>query len=185
MLINAGSNGSGQALFQLAKIDKLRAYVEVPQSFSSFIKPGLTAQLHFPEYPTRSFPAKFVTTSSAVHEATRMLTVELQMDNRDGEILPGTYAEVHFNLPTKATVFRLPSSTLLFRKNGMEVAMVSPDSHVILRSITIGRDLGTSVEVISGIDGSERIIDAPSDSLIEGDKVSVLSGDLPSPDKNP
>lgn len=178
MLINAGSSGGGQALFRLAKIDKLRAYVEVPQNFTSFIKSGLTAQLKFPESPSRSFSAKFVTTSSAVDQTTRTLTVELLVNNEDGEILPGTYAEFHFNLPTKTTVFRLPSDTLLFRKDGMEVATVSPDGHVVLKPITIGRDLGTSVEVISGIDGSEQVIDSPSDSLMQGDQVRVVSGDF-------
>lgn len=174
MLVNAGSSGSGQALFRVAEIDKLRVYVEVPQNFSALIKSGLSAELHFPEHPSRTFPAKLVSTSSAIHEDSRTLTVELQMDNKDGEILPGTYAEVHFALPTKANILRLPSSALLFRKNGMEVATVSADNKVVLKPITIGRDLGTSVEVIAGLESTDRVIDAPSDSLADGDKVSVL-----------
>lgn len=176
MLINAGSGGGGQALFRVAKIDKLRVYVEVPQSFVAFIKPGLTAELHFPEHPSRSFIAKFATTSSAIHEDSNTLTVELQMDNRDGKILPGAYADVHFTLPTKASTLRLPASALIFRKNGMEVATISADDHVKLKPITIGRDLGTYVEVVSGIESSDMIIDSPSDSLSQGDKVRVVQG---------
>lgn len=184
MLINAGSSGSGQALFNVAKIDKLRIYVEVPQNFSAMIKPNLTAELHFPEHPSRTFPAKLVSTSSAIDAGSRTLTVQLQMDNADGEILPGTYAEVHFTIPTKANVLRVPTSALLFRKNGMEVATVSADGKVVLKPITIGRDLGTAVEVISGIESSDQIIDAPSDSLVQGDTVRVVQR-IATTDTNP
>lgn len=184
MLINAGSSGSGQALFNVAKIDKLRIYVEVPQNFSAMIKPNLTAELHFPEHPSRTFPAKLVSTSSAIDAGSRTLTVQLQMDNAGGEILPGTYAEVHFTIPTKANVLRVPTSALLFRKNGMEVATVSADGKVVLKPITIGRDLGTAVEVISGIESSDQIIDAPSDSLVQGDTVRVVQR-IATTDTNP
>ena len=99
------------------------------------------------------------------------MTVELQMNNKNGEVLPGTYADVHFTLPTNSEVFRIPSSALLFRKNGMELATVGPDDRVVLKPVVIGRDLGSVVEVISGITGSDRVIDTPSDSLAQGDKV--------------
>jgi RND family efflux transporter MFP subunit len=171
MLINAGSSGNSQPLFHLAKIDILRVYVEVPQSFTGLIKPGLTAELHFPEHPSSTFHAKLVSTSNAINEHSRTMTVELQMNNKDGEVLPGTYADVHFTLATNADVFRIPASALLFRKNGMEVATVGTDDMVVLKPITIGRDLGNAVEVISGITSSDRIIDTPSDSLAQGDKV--------------
>lgn len=170
-LINAGSSGNSQALFQLAKIDILRVYVEVPQSFSGLIKPGLTAELHFPEHPSSTFHAKLVSTSNAIHEESRTMTVELQMDNKDGGVLPGTYADVHFTLPTNSNVFRIPSSALLFRKNGMEIATVGTDNKVVLKPVAIGRDLGNVVEVISGLSDSDQIIDTPSDSLAQGDKV--------------
>lgn len=172
-LINAGSSGNSQALFQLAKIDLLRVYVEVPQSFSGLIKPGLTADLHFPEHPSSTFHAKLVSTSSAIHAESRTMTVELQMDNKDGGVLPGTYADVHFTLPTGGDVFRIPSSAVLFRKNGMEIATVGTDSKVVLKPVGIGRDLGNVVEVISGLSGSDQIIDTPSDSLAQGDKVRI------------
>ncbi len=178
MLINPGSSGTGQALFRVAKIDKLRVYVEVPQNYSEFIKPGLTAELHFPEHPSRIFTAKLVSTSNAIHQDSRTLTVELEMDNSLGEILPGTYAEVHFVLSTKTNVFRLPTSALLFRKNGMEVAVVGAENTVVLKPITIGRDLGTMIEVVSGLDSSDKVIDSPSDSISDGDKVRIATKEV-------
>jgi RND family efflux transporter MFP subunit len=179
MLVSAGSSASAQALFRVAEIDKLRIYVEVPQNFSAQVKPGLSAELHFPEHPSQIFQAKLVSTSNALHQDSRTLTVELQMDNKTGEILPGTYAEVHFSLPSKANVLRLPTSALLFRKNGMEVATVSHDGKVVLKPITIGRDLGTMVEVVSGLQSTDQVIDSPSDSLAEGDQVRMVQRAAP------
>ena len=95
------------------------------------------------------------------------------MDNKNGEILPGTYAEVHFHLPTRASVFRLPSSTLLFRKEGLQVATVGPDNKVVLKNIKLGRELGKEVEVTAGIDGADLVIDSPSDSILQGDPVRI------------
>ncbi len=173
MLINPGSNG-GQPLFHVAKIDKLRVYIEVPQSFSAFIKPGLTAELHFPEHPTRIYQAKLVSTSNSIHQDSRTLSVELSTDNKSGEILPGSYTEVHFTLPTKGSIYQLPSDSILFRKNGMEVATVNSDNKVVLKPIKIGRDLGTTLEVLAGIGQSDKIIDSPPDSLAQGDKVTIV-----------
>ena len=171
-LIDLGSH-SGTPLFQVADIHKLRIYVEVPQSYSALIKEGMTAELYFPEHPTTPFSATLVSTSRGIHVTSRTLTVELQMDNKNGEILPGTYAEVHFHLPTRASVFRLPSSTLLFRKEGLQVATVGPDNKVILKNIKLGRELGKEVEVTAGIDGADLVIDSPSDSILQGDPVRI------------
>ena len=171
-LIDLGSH-SGTPLFQVADIHKLRIYVEVPQSYSALIKEGMTAELYFPEHPTTPFSATLVSTSRGIHVTSRTLTVELQMDNKNGEILPGTYAEVHFHLPTRESVFRLPSSTLLFRKEGLQVATVGPDNKVVLKSIKLRRELGKEVEVTAGIDGTELVIDSPSDSILQGDQVRI------------
>ncbi|MHB1099882.1 MAG: efflux RND transporter periplasmic adaptor subunit [Burkholderiales bacterium] len=171
-LINLGSN-SGKPLFQVADIKKLRIYVEVPQNYSNLVKKGMQAELYFPERPTTPFPATLVSTSNGIHVSSRTLTVELQMDNKDGEILPGTYAEVHFLMPSMGNVFRLPASTLLFRKEGLQVATVGPDSRVVLKSIKIGRDLGRVEEVIAGITPADRVIDSPSDSILQGDLVRI------------
>jgi RND family efflux transporter MFP subunit len=179
-LVNAGSNGS-QPLFKMADISKLRAYVEVPQSYAAMIKPGLAAELAFPEMPSRRFHATLTSTSNAVHENSRTLTVELQMENREGAMLSGTYAEVHFALPSNQDVLRLPASALLFRKNGMEVATVTQDGHVRLKSIKLGRDLGGTVEVVNGLEMTDQVIDNPSDSLANGDAVKVLTASQPMP----
>ena len=95
------------------------------------------------------------------------------MQNKDGEILPGTYTEVHFSLPSKTNLFRLPASTLLFRKEGLQVATVASDDHVLLKRITLGRDLGGVVEVIAGLDGNDRVIESPSDSIVQGSVVRI------------
>lgn len=175
-LINPGSN-NGQALFKVAEIDKLRIYVEVPQNYASLIKSGMTTQLYFPEHPDKSYTATLVSTSNAIHESSRTLTVELQMSNKSGEVLPGAYAEVHFLMPSRKNVFQIPASTLLFRKEGLQVATVGPDNRVVLKSIKIGRDLGRVEEVIAGITSTDRIIDSPSDSILQGDLVRIKSSE--------
>ncbi|PRC93251.1 efflux RND transporter periplasmic adaptor subunit [Solimicrobium silvestre] len=175
-LINPGSN-NGQSLFQIADSRQLRIYVDVPQNYSADIKKGMTAELHFPEHPSQVFPATLVSTSQAIHESSRTLTAQLQMQNTDEEILPGTYAEVHFSLPSKGNVFRLPASTLLFRKEGLQVATVTTDNHVDLKFITLGRDLGSAVEVTSGISSKDRVIDSPSDSIAQGSVVRIKSAE--------
>jgi RND family efflux transporter MFP subunit len=171
-LINPGSS-NGQALFQVADTHTLRIYVDVPQSYSAEIKRGMAAELHFPEHPSQVFLATLVSTSEAIHQSSRTLTVELQMQNKDGEILPGTYTEVHFTLPSKTNIYRLPASTLLFRKEGLQVATVARNDHVLLKRITLGRDLGGVVEVIAGIDDKDQVIDSPSDSIVQGSVVRI------------
>ncbi len=171
-LINPGSS-NGQALFQIADSRLLRIYVDVPQNYASAIQPGMTTELHFPEYPSQVFSATLVSTSEAIHEASRTLVAELQMQNKDEKILPGAYAEVHFSLPSASSVFRLPASTLLFRKEGLQVATVASDNHVELKSVKMGRDLGSNVEIIAGIDANDRVINSPSDSIVQGSVVRI------------
>ncbi|OYV49758.1 MAG: efflux transporter periplasmic adaptor subunit, partial [Burkholderiales bacterium 21-58-4] len=174
-LINQGSN-NGQPLFQVADIHMLRIYVEVPQSYSDLIKPGMEAKLYFPEHPDTAYEAKLVSTSNGIHVSSRTLTVELQMENKNGEVLPGTYAEVHFIMPSRKNVYMIPASTLLFRKEGLQVATVGPEDRVVLKHIVIGRDLGKVEEIVAGLDASDRIIENPSDSILQGDLVHVRQG---------
>ncbi len=171
-LITPGSS-SGQALFRVVDLRQLRVYVEVPQNDSYLIKPGMQVEVDFPERPGEHFSATVANTSNAIHETTRTSTVELHMDNRNGKLLPGSYAEVHFALAAQGDVCRVPASALLFRKEGLEVATVGPDNRVVLKPITIARDLGRAVEVATGLDPSDRIIDSPSDSIAQGDVVRV------------
>ncbi len=173
-LINLGSN-NGQALFRVADIHKLRIYVDVPQSYASLIQDKMKAKLYFPEHPGKAYTATLTSTANAVRVASRTMAVELQMDNQSGEVLPGTYAEVHFEMPSRSNVFMIPASTLLFRKEGLQVAIVGPDNKVILKHIVIGRDLGRIEEVINGLDANDKVIDSPSDSIAQGEAVRIKS----------
>ena len=173
MLISTGSSDSTKMLFKVADTHKLRVYVDVPQNFSNLIKPGLVAVLHFPDRPNHTFSATLLSTSEAIHENSRTLTVELLLDNAKNEILPGAYADVYFTLGTHIKTLRLPSSTLLFRKSGMEVATVDANNRVVLKPIRLGSDLGSTVEVREGLTLTDRVIDTPSDSIAEGDKVQI------------
>jgi RND family efflux transporter MFP subunit len=174
-LINAGS-GMGPELFRVADIHKMRIYVRVPQALSGNLIAGQTAELVLPQRPDKSVEATVVTTSHAISEASRTLLVELQADNPAGNLQPGTYAEVHFKLPDNPDTLRLPTSALLFRQDGLKVATIGADGKVALKSVSIGRDLGTEVEIASGLSPADRVIDSPSDSVAEGDMVRS-SGD--------
>lgn len=171
-LINSGS-GNGQALFRVVDQRQLRVYVEVPQSYSYLIKQGMQVEVDFPERPTEHFSAIVMNTSDAIHESSRTSTVELHMDNKDGKLFAGSYAELHFTLPAQAGICRVPASALLFRKDGLEVATVGEDNRVVLKHIVIARDLGRVVEVASGLSVSDRVIDSPSDSIVQGDVVRI------------
>lgn len=172
-LITTGSSDANKVLFKVADTHKLRVYADVPQNFSSLIKPGLVAQLHFPERPHHTYPASYLSTAEAIRENSRTMTVELLMDNPKGDLLPGAYADVYFTLGTHANRLVIPASTLLFRTHGLKVATVGPDNRVVLKSIRLGKDMGNTVEVKSGLTMDDRIIDSPSDSIAQGDKVSI------------
>jgi RND family efflux transporter MFP subunit len=174
-LITAGSGRNEQQLFRVADTHKMRIYVRVPQQESAGIQPGLTAAMHLPQYPDKTFRATVVTTSNAINMNSRTLLAELQADNRQGLLQPGAYAEVEFEfeLPSNPQVMRIPTSALLFREHGLQVATVGPDNKVEVTAVTLGRNLGTQVEVLSGLAWSDRIINSPPDSLAAGDTVHV------------
>jgi RND family efflux transporter MFP subunit len=169
-LINAGS-GVGPELFAVADIHEMRVYVRVPQSESADIATGMKASLSLPQYPDRSFPATVATTANAIDPASNTLLVELKADNPDGVLSPGTFANVHFDLPPQPDVVRIPTSALLFREGGLKVATVGADGKAEIRPIRAGRDLGTQIEVLGGLTPSDRVIDCPPDSLIAGEPV--------------
>ena len=175
-LINAGSGtggGSGPELFKVADIHMMRVYVQVPQQLSAGIKAGLTAELHLPQYPNKTFKGAVATTSSAINPNARTLLVELHADNPDGELQPGAYAQVDFELPSDPDIVRIPTSALVFREQGMEVAAIDANSTIELRPIKLGRNLGTEVEVVQGLKLSDRLVNSPPNSLATGDKVRV------------
>ncbi len=173
-LINAGQS-AGTELFRIADMHKLRIYVQVPESYAAATRPGLDAELHFAEQPSKTFTAKTVRTSNALDPALRTLQVELELDNANREVFPGAYAEVHFKLPASAESLRLPANTVLFRAAGLQVATVDGQKHVKLKSIVQGRDFGNTIEVLSGLGADETVILNPPDSLTDGVLVRIAA----------
>jgi RND family efflux transporter MFP subunit len=170
-LINAGQ---GSALFRVADTSKLRVYVLVPQLYSANTTPGLGAHLTFPERAGKVYPARVVHTADALDPISRTLQVELLVENSSGELFPGAYAQVHFELPRGAGSLRVPSNAVLFRSTDLQVAVVGTDHRVTLKNITTGRDFGTSLEVLDGLAPDDDIIVDPPDSMATGTLVHVL-----------
>lgn len=173
-LINAGS-GPGSQLFRVADTSRLRIYVRVPQAYAPATKVGLVADLHFTEHADRVFPAKVVRTADAIEPDSRTLLVELEEDNATHEILPGSYTEVHFHFPLPANTLRLPVSALVFRSAGLQVAKVDAGGRVTMTPITLGRDFGTQVEVVSGISLGDTVLLSPPDALADGAQIRLAS----------
>jgi RND family efflux transporter MFP subunit len=165
----------GAALFHVADTSRLRIYVQVPEAFAPLIKPGTEAQLTTAVDPTRAFAAKVVRTADALDSLSRTLLVEIQADNSQRQIIPGGYAQVHFQLPLSAGHPRVPVSTLIFRANGLQLATVDQTQHAHLVGIKLGRDFGTSVEVASGLQAGDLVINSPPDSLSDGDQVKLAA----------
>jgi RND family efflux transporter MFP subunit len=177
-LINAGAGASTSSeLFDISEVDKLRLYVRVPQSYSAEITSGVTAHLTVPEHPNQSFAAKLLSTSDSVSDSSGTVLVELEVDNRAGMLKTGDYAQVSLLLPADSGTndLRLPASAVLFRHNGTEVGVVGPNNLVRLKPIVIGTDYGQTVEVVSGLKRDDRVIDNPSDSLSNGDRVRIFA----------
>jgi RND family efflux transporter MFP subunit len=174
-LIDSGSAGGTRTeLFHIAQPDKLRVYVNVPEAYAPSTKPGLNADLVVSEFPGRRFPGTLVRTANAIDQITRTLLVEIRVNNPTGILFSGAYAETHFKLPNGGTSFILPVNALLFRSEGLRVAAVGDDNHVALKPITVGRDYGTEIEVVSGLTGREAIIINPPDSIVSGEQVRVV-----------
>jgi len=172
-LINAGS-GTGPELFRIADMSRLRLYVRVPQSDAPAMRPGLSAELRLPDRPDKKYFGKLDTTSAAIDAASRTLLVEIIVDNRGRELLPGAYAEVHFALPASRAAYRLPSNVLLFRGDGLHVATVGAGERITLKPVVIGRDFGSSVEIVDGLAASDDVVLSPPDSLTAGARVRVV-----------
>jgi RND family efflux transporter MFP subunit len=174
-LIAAGEN-TGPALFRVADMHRLRLYVTVPQTYAAAMKPGLQAELHFPDRPGKVYVATLDSTSSAIDAATRTLLAQLVIDNKNGELLPGAYTEVHFKLPAGAggESYKLPANVLLFRSDGLHVGVVGPDNKVVLKTVAVGRDYGSDIEIVNGLDADDNVILSPPDSLANGVAVRVF-----------
>jgi len=172
-LISAGS-GSDRNLFSVAQSKTLRIQVSVPQSYAVDLQPGQDAQVTLRERPGEVFHGKIARTAESIAAATRTLLTEVQVDNSAGRLLPGMYAEVKFTLSRSHPVVLIPGSALVANGEGTKVAQVQPDKHVHLVAVEVGRDLGTQVEILSGLGGSENVINNPPDNLSEGQQVNVV-----------
>lgn len=166
---------SGKELFRLAQTGTLRVYVRVPQTAARAVLVGQLAELTIPEVRGRVFPAKVVRTSGAMSADSRTLLVELEVDNSRGEILSGTYAQVRFIEANLDAPLTLPANTLLFRSEGPQVGVVDAQGKVELRSVTLGRDFGPTIEILGGVGPGDRVILNPSDSLVSGPAVRVAN----------
>ena len=174
-LINAGSGG-GPALFVVSDITKLRAYINVPQNYAPSIKIGTEAQISVPEYPGLSFPATVKASSQSVDIASGTTRMLLVVDNPIGELMTGAFANVHLELPAPDTAINVPASALIFDQGGLRIATVGVDDRVVLKSVTISRDLGKEVEIASGLAADDRVIASPPDGIASGDLVRIVGG---------
>jgi len=173
-LIDSGSGSGLKELFHVAAIRTLRVYVNVPQIDSPAAAPGVSAYLTMPQFPGRRFPGKLVRTSAAIDQASRTLLTEVDVDNPTGEILPGAYAEVHLKLPSPTSTVIIPVTCLIFRSEGLRVGVVR-NGHAALIPITLGRDFGTEVEVVTGLEANDKVITNPPDSLVDGQEISTAA----------
>ncbi|WP_028008343.1 efflux RND transporter periplasmic adaptor subunit [Solimonas flava] len=172
--------GAGSPLFVVADTRRLRLYAQVPQVYVPSIQIGQAATLNVPEQPGRRFDARIESMARAVSATSGGALVQMVVDNADGALLPGGYADVSLELPGRAVGATIPASTLIFNADGMQVATLGADGKVAMKPVTITRDLGKVVEV-SGLEAGARIIDSPPDSLLEGDSVRVA--EKPADDK--
>jgi len=175
-LINAGAGG--KELFDMAQVDTLRVFTSVPQSYAPYMKAGGKATITLQEFPGQKFVGTIARTAEAIDPATRTLLTEVDVINKDGRLLPGSFGQVHFAVGANVQKLTVPVNAMLFRAEGPQVAVVSADHKVQLRPLTIGRDYGATLEVLGGLEVNDQIIINPSDSLQDGQQVNVAQ---PSP----
>jgi RND family efflux transporter MFP subunit len=176
-LINTGN--AGLPLFEVSDMDKVRIYVQLPQSYAADLHPGLQASFEMPQYPGQPFAATVATMSNSMDPNSRSMLVELQADNAAGKFLAGGYCLVHFQIPGDPNSIQLPATALLPADKGSQVALLGPDGKVVLKPIQIGRDFGDSVEVVSGLTRSDRVIDSPPETLQNGAPVQLAAAPAP------
>jgi membrane fusion protein, multidrug efflux system len=183
-LINAGAGTAGRQLFNIARVAPLRVYTNVPQAYAPYIRVGQETFVTLQEFPGQRFSASVARTAQAIDTTTRTLLTEVDVPNKDGRLLPGSFGEVHFAIGVKMNKVTIPVNAMLFRAEGARAAVVGPDNKVQLRPINIGRDYGTTLEILGGgVTTSDRVIINPPDSLEEGQVVNVAAA--PSPGQGP
>jgi RND family efflux transporter MFP subunit len=171
-LIDAGGGSGARALFVLSQTDPLRVYVNVPQTYAQLIKVGQKVAITQTELPGKRFDGEIVRTAGSIDTTTRTMQVEINLPNKNAMLLPGAFVQVALPLPADASLV-IPANALLFRKDGLSVAVVDGNGTVHLRPVQIGRNLGPTIEVLQGVSISDRLVLNPADSLAEGDHVTV------------
>ncbi len=163
--------GAARELFHMQALNTLRVYTNVPQTYTTNLKRGSKFDITFPEYPGRTFQGTLVRTAEAIDPSSRTLLVEIDLDNRKGELMPGSLAQVHFKAPAMRT-FVVPASAIIFRREGTQVGILGDNNVAHVVSVAIGQDDGATVQIVSGLKDGDRVIQDPPDSLIDGEKVS-------------
>jgi RND family efflux transporter MFP subunit len=172
-LINAGNSGVGAELFRISNITTMRVYVNVPEVYSEAIAPGVRASMEVASLQNRQFTGTVARTSNAIGVNSRTLLTEVDVPNPKGELFPGAYAQVHFQLSLKVVPLVLPGNTILFQAQGPQVGVVNSQNHVELRKVTLGRDFGNRIEILGGISQPDAVIANPPDYLVDGMSVAV------------
>ncbi|MET3627877.1 efflux RND transporter periplasmic adaptor subunit [Burkholderia sp. 572] len=170
-----GSPGLSGELFHLEQTDTLRVFVDVPQDSAAGVSAGTPVYLTTQQYPGRRFAARVARSAGAIDPVTRTLRVEIDVDNHDGALMPGAYAQAHLLVASAAPAFELPVSALLFRPNGVTVATLAANGTTALKTVQIGRDFGTHVEIVAGLAATDRVIDNPGDSIADGETVKIVA----------
>ena len=171
---DASGRGAAVPLFTVSDIDQLRIFVSVPQTYQYILKPGLTAKVTLPQAPGKLLQARFLTTANAVVPTTRTVVTELQIDNRLHELWPGSYASVHLTFAGDPNVLVLPEQALLFRAQGMQVALVDAHNHVHLHNVVLGENLGLDVQIVSGLRSTDRVVANPPLGPLDGQEVKIV-----------
>jgi RND family efflux transporter MFP subunit len=173
--------GAGKELFHLQAVQTLRVYTNVPQFYAQSVKPGSTIDLTFAEHPGKTYQGTLVRTSDAIDPVSRTLLVEIDVPNRTGELMPGSLAQVHFKTPPVGPTYVVPVAAVLFRKEGLRVVTVVNGDQAHLVQVKIGEDDGARVQIITGIGPGDQVIQDPPDSIVEGEKVRVVTSTSPAP----
>ena len=182
-LINAGAGAAGRELFDIARVDPLRVYTSVPQAYAPYIKVGESTAITLQEFPGQKFSARIARTAQAIDPNTRTLLTEVDVPNKDGKLLPGSFGEVHFAVGSNVDKVTVPVNAMLFRAQGAQLAVVGPDNKVQLRAINIGKDYGATLEILGGVSTSDQIVINPADSLENGQPVTIAQA-TPGPGGN-
>jgi membrane fusion protein (multidrug efflux system) len=172
---DASVRGNSTELFSVADVHEMRVFVSVPQDYASLLGPNITATLHQPSQPGKSIEAKFLTTARAFNANTRTAVTELTVDNPNHTLWPGTFVEVEFQVPTDPTVLTMPESALIFREDGAQVAIVDSQNRIHLRNVTLGQNLGQTVQVTSGLSPGDKLVNNPPAGLLDGQPVKAVT----------